>query len=302
MSTPLRVLVTGAQGQVGADVVDTLCALSPPGADSTWQRDVLRVADDEFAVTALSHHDLDVTHRDHVATALRDSGANVVVNLAAYTRVDDAENDVAACRALNADAVGTLSELCADFGAHLITISTDFVFYGAKGSAYVEDDDTDPLNVYGQSKRDGELRCSSRDSVLRTSWVLGVRARNVAHLIVERVSRAESMNFVDDQRGTPTFSADLSRALVSLVREQPGGLWHFANEGDVSWFDLACAIAQSVTGNTELVHAVKTSDLSPAPIAQRPTRSDLDTSKWRMNGFAAPSSWRDGLARFLDAR
>ncbi len=302
MSAAQRVLVTGAHGQVGVDLVDTLRALSPPGADASWQRDDARVADNEFVVTALSHDDLDVTKRELVAGALRDSRAQVVVNLAAYTKVDAAESDVTTARALNSDAVGALSELCNEFGAHLITISTDFVFNGTKGSAYVEGDATDPLNVYGLTKRAGELNCSPRDSVLRTSWVLGVRARNVVHVIVDRVSRGESVNFVDDQRGTPTFAADLSRALVTLIRTQPGGLWHFANEGDVSWFEIARAVSLAVTGSDELVHAVQTSELSPAPIAQRPARSDLDTSQWRANGFDPPRAWSDGLARFLSAR
>jgi dTDP-4-dehydrorhamnose reductase len=302
VSGPLRVLITGASGQVGVDLVDSLRAVLPPGADPTWQPDSHAVREGEFEVTALSHLDLDITRRDDVVEALRNSKPEVVVNLAAYTRVDAAENDVERCTELNATSVGTLSQLCAEAAVHFVTISSDFVFDGAKGAAYVEDDATNPLNVYGRSKRVGELHCSANDSVLRTSWVMGVRAKNVLHLIADRVSRGESVRFVNDQRGTATFSADLARALVSVIRDRPSGIWHFANAGDVTWFDLACSVARHLTGSDELVHAVTTSELIPAPLALRPARSDLNTDKWTANGYQSPRPCSDGLARFLDAR
>ncbi len=302
MSGALRVLVTGATGQVGVDLVDTLRAESVPGSDPTWQPDSREIFPGEFDVIALSHRDLDVTRRDDVARVLKNVRADVVVNLAAYTRVDAAENDAVACTELNDTSVGVLSELCGEVQCHLITVSTDFVFDGNKGAAYVEDDVTNPLNVYGLTKRAGELACAANDTVVRTSWVLGVRGKNVVHLIADRVSRGESVRFVSDQRGTATFSADLARALVSVIRDQPAGMWHFANGEDVTWLDIARAVARHVVGNDELVHSVLTSDLDPVPLAKRPARSDLSTHKWTSSGYGAPRAWSNGLARFLDAR
>ena len=302
MSSPTRILVTGASGQVGVDLVDTLNGVQPPGSLAAWQPDGRSVEDGEFLVTAFSHRDLDVTDRDAVVTALRSCNADVVVNLAAYTKVDAAERDITSCFALNRDAPVALSELCAERNAHLVTISTDFVFDGLKGSAYLEEDVTNPLNVYGASKREGEIGCSPSDSIVRTSWVLGVRARNVVSIVTERVSHGEPVRFVNDQVGTATFAADLARALVTIVRERPGGLWHFANEGALSWFQLARAVTLIITGSDELATPISTIDLVPHPVALRPIRSDLSTEQWVSRGWSEPSHWSNGLERLLAAR
>jgi dTDP-4-dehydrorhamnose reductase len=298
----VSILVTGASGQVGVDLVDTLRAISVPGADKHWQPDDRPVSPDEFEVHARSHAQLDITSRESIANVLAELRPDVVVNLAAYTKVDAAESDPESCFALNRHAVGQLSELARESGAHLITVSTDYVFDGTKGAAYIETDSTAPLNVYGRSKRDGELLCTERDTIVRTSWVFGVRARNVVHLIADRVTQGQTVRFVSDQRGTATFAADLSRALVTFVRQRPGGVWHFANTGDLTWYELASEVAHTLTGSRELVEPIATSDLVPTPAAQRPSRSDLDTSKWRSQGFVAPPTWSVGLARLLIAK
>ena len=225
MTSPTRVLVTGASGQVGVDLVDILSGAIPLGADATFQPDGQPVGDDEFIVLALSRRDLDVTDRDAVAQAIDVSRPDVIVHLAAYTAVDRAENDVESCYAVNATATESLSIAAHDAGAHLITISTDYVFDGTKGTAYVEDDDANPLNVYGGSKLAGELLCSDEDTVVRTSWVMGVRGKNVLHVIADRAASGANVRFVNDQTGTVTLAADLARALVTMVRQRPGGVW-----------------------------------------------------------------------------
>jgi len=193
VTTPTRVMVTGAAGQVGVDLVDTLSGLSPLGADPSFQPDGRPVLDDEFIVLALTRHDLDVTDRDAVAQAILVSRPDVIVHLAAYTAVDRAETDAERCYAVNATSTESLSMAASDAGAHLITISTDYVFDGAKGAAYVEEDDANPLNVYGGSKLAGELLCSDEDTVVRTSWVMGVRGKNVLHVIAERAASGASV-------------------------------------------------------------------------------------------------------------
>ncbi|HSN03120.1 MAG TPA: dTDP-4-dehydrorhamnose reductase [Acidimicrobiales bacterium] len=302
MSRATRVLVTGGAGQVGVDLVDTLNGVSVPGADVNYWADGRRVEAGEFDVLALTRHDVDFTNEAAVAAAVAAARADVIVNLAAYTAVDRAESDAATCYAVNDLAVGALSRAAAEVGTHLITISTDYVFDGAKGAAYVEDDPTGPLNVYGASKLAGERRCSPLDTIVRTSWVMGVRGRNVLRVIAQRAESGDSVRFVNDQMGTVTVAADLARALVALVRERPGGLWHVANEGATTWFDVAAFAGRELGRGDEFATAISTRDLVPAPAATRPARADLSTQRLRAAGFLAPPPWRDALARLLAAR
>ena len=302
MSRATRVMVTGAGGQVGVDLMDTLDGASPLGADPSFQPDARTIGADEFETLGLSHHDLDITDAEAVRRAVRTARPDVLVHLGAYTAVDRAERDVAACYAVNATATETLSRACADVGAHFITISTDYVFDGSKGGAYVEDDAPNPLNVYGGSKLAGELLCADEDTIVRTSWVMGVRGKNVLHVIAERAAAGETVRFVADQTGTVTLAADLARALVTLVRERPGGLWHVANAGTTTWYDVA-AFAGTVLGRgDDFATPIATSDLDPAPLATRPERSDLSTKKWRAQGWFDLPDWHDGVTRLVNDR
>jgi dTDP-4-dehydrorhamnose reductase len=298
----ISVLVTGASGQVGRDLVDVLNGRTPPGGDAAFRPDGLEVHAGEFDVAAFARVDLDVTDARATQRVLESTSPDVVVNLAAYTAVDRAQGDVASCEQVNRDAVATLSQQCRQLGSHFVTISTDYVFDGTKGSPYTELDATNPLNVYGSSKLAGEAACDSRDSIVRTSWVMGVRGANVANLVAERVRRGETVRFVDDQLGTPTSSADLARALVTIVRERPRGLWHVANSGVASWFDVASHVARCVVGSVELVQAIATSDLTPTPAAVRPPRSDLATDKWCDQGWLALPPWSSAISRLLADR
>ena len=302
MSRATRVLVTGAAGQVGVDLVDTLAGNAVPGADERYWADGRAVESGDFEVLGLTRHEVDFTNEESLARAVAAARPDVIVNLAAYTAVDRAESDVATCFAVNDVAVGVLSRAAAETGSHLITISTDYVFDGAKGAAYVEDDPTGPLNVYGASKLAGEARCSAADTIVRTSWVMGVRGRNVLRVIAQRAASGDTVRFVDDQMGTVTVAADLARALVALVRERPGGTWHVANEGATTWFDVAAFAGRLLGRGDEFATAIATSDLEPAPAATRPARADLSTQRFARAGFRPPPSWRDALTRLLGAR
>jgi dTDP-4-dehydrorhamnose reductase len=301
MNRPLRVLVTGAGGQVGVDLVDIMGATTPWGASTTFSPDGRDIDDDEFEVLALTHHDLDITDRDRVVATLRATRPDVVIHLAAYTAVDRAETDAETCFEVNAQGTGNLSDAAHDTGAHLIAVSTDYVFDGYKGTSYVEDDVTNPLSVYGASKRDGELLCRPEDTVVRTSWVMGVRGKNVVHVIAERAASGESVRFVDDQTGTVTVASDLARALVTMARTRPGTTWHVANSGTTTWFDVAEFAGRTLGRGDDFATAIATSDLSPAPLAHRPVRSDLDTTKWS-DHYGAMPDWHDGVERLLRDR
>ena len=297
-----RVLVTGATGQVGVDLTDTLMGGSPPGSDVTFQPDATTVDGDEFEVVGLGHRELDVTDRDAVRRTLDAVRPDVVVNLAAYTAVDRAESDPEACFAVNAGATESLSLVAHDIGAHFVTVSTDYVFDGMKGDAYLEDDAPNPLNVYGASKLASEMFCDEGDTVVRTSWVMGVRGKSVLHAIAHRALSGESVRFVDDQMGTVTVASDLARALVTVVRARPGGCLHVANTGATTWFDVA-RFAGAVLGRGEdFATPIATSDLDPPPAARRPPRSDLATVTWQSRGWSALPDWRDGVSRLLASR
>jgi len=296
-----RVLVTGASGQVGVDLVDVLGGVTPLGGDDTFQPDDRSVRSNEFDVVGLTRRELDVTDRDAVLRSLRNVRPDVIVHLAAYTAVDRAEGDVEACFAVNELGTASMSLGALDVGAHLITISTDYVFDGMKGAPYVEFDEPHPLSVYGASKREGELRCSSSDTIVRTSWVMGVRGKNVVHAIAERAMSGENVRFVDDQMGTVTAASDLARSLVTLIRERPSGVWHVANTGATTWFEIAAYVGSLLNRSEGFATPIATSELSPAQLALRPARSDLDTEKFAASWSALPP-WRDALARLVTDR
>jgi dTDP-4-dehydrorhamnose reductase len=298
VSRATRVFVTGAAGQVGVDLLDTLRGVTPLGGDTSFQPDAKPVGESEFEVLGLDRHDLDVTDRDAVLRSLRASRPDVVVHLAAYTAVDRAEEDVERCFDVNERGTQNLSLGAHDVGAHLITISTDYVFDGTKGAAYLEDDETGPLSVYGASKREGERHCVADDTIVRTSWVMGVRGKNVVHVIAGRAASGATVRFVDDQMGTVTAASDLARSLVTLVRERPGGLWHVANSGATTWYDVAAHVGTLLERGDDFATPIKTSELSPTPLATRPARSDLDTGKFT-SSFAALPAWRDAVARLV---
>lgn len=300
MTKPVRVLVTGAAGQVGVDLVDVLRGDVPLGGDPGFAPDD-PIGEDEFEVLGLGHHELDVADRDAVFAALEQTRPEVVCHLAAYTAVDRAEVEVERCYAVNDAGTGFLSRAAHEIGAHLITISTDYVFDGTKGAAYVEEDAPNPLSVYGASKLAGERRCENDDTIVRTSWVMGVRGRNVVHVIADRARSGEHVRFVDDQRGTVTAASDLARSLVAFVRERPGGVWHVANTGDATWFDVASHVGALLGRDEDFAAPIKTADLDPAPLAARPARSDLDTTKFAGRFIALPP-WREAVARLVRDR
>jgi len=298
----IKVLVTGAAGQVGSDLVDVLAGVTPPGGARDWQPDGRPVEPGEFSVMGLTHHDLDITDEDAVHRAVAMARPDVIIHLAAYTAVDRAESDADACFGVNELGTGYLSDAAHAHSAHLIAISTDYVFDGRGTAPYRESDPTSPLGVYGTSKLAGEQRCRPDDTIVRTSWVMGLRGRNVLHVIAQRVASGEPVRFVTDQVGTPTFSADLARGLATFARHRPGGIWHFANRPATSWFDVAVAAANAAGAPEGFVTPIVTADLTPAPAATRPAFSALSTEKWEAAGFEPTPDWHDALQRFFRDR
>jgi len=278
----MKVIVTGAAGQLGRDVV--LHARS--------------VGD---AVVAVDRSSLDVTDPVAVTELLSSVRPDAVINAAAYTAVDACESNETVAFAVNANAVGHLSAACELVGAHLVHVSTDYVFDGTLDRPYREDDATNPQSVYGQSKLAGEIAAGPGAAIARTSWVCGEHGNNMVELVLRLAANPEqALAFVDDQRGHPTFTADLAPALRTLAVDRCSGIHHVTNAGAVSWYEFVREILAAAGHDPDRVRPITTADLDPPRPAPRPANSVLDNAAWRAAGYAEIRDFRQPLAELVN--
>ena len=281
--TRRRVLVTGASGMLGSDLV---YLLSVGGWD----------------VLARPKAEVDVADSSQVARALRELRPDIVVNCAAFTKVDDCETDPRAFQ-VNAEGVANLADACGHVGAQLVQISTDFVFDGMRNEPYREDDAVNPLSAYGRSKRAGEeeaLRLPG-SLVVRASWLFGRSGWNFIEAILKQVeSGRERLSVVIDQVGRPTSTTDLSEALAALLDASASGIFHFANRGEVSWNEFAREILW-LAGRSDVAVDPTTAEAIARP-ARRPAYSVLDTGKYERLTGRPIRHFRDPLAEYLARR
>jgi len=281
----MRVLVTGAGGQVGTDVR-------------------LRCEQAGDDVTALGHRELDVTDRDAVLATVTSLQPDTVVHCAAWTAVDACEADPVRAYATNALAVRWVAEACRRADSHLVHLSTDYVFSGRKAEPYTEWDQTGPLGVYGASKLAGEREAGEAGigaTIVRTSWVVGEHGQNMLKTILRLLVERPSLAFVDDQRGHPTFTSDLATMVRLLAVERRPGLHHVTNQGAVSWFEFAEAVAEASGRDPALVQPISTAELEPPRPAPRPANSVLDNAVLRMSGLPLLPDFRETLPRVTNA-
>jgi dTDP-4-dehydrorhamnose reductase len=278
----MRVLVTGAGGQVGRDVV-----LACAGA-----------GDD---VVACTRAELDVTDRGAVLGALLSVRPHAVIHTAGWTAVDDCEADLERAYASNALAVRWVAEACRRAGAHLVHLSTDYVFSGGKSGPYLEWDEPDPLSAYGRSKLAGEREAGREATIVRTSWVCGEHGANMVKTILRLAGERDRLTFVDDQRGHPTFTADLAPMLRQLALDRRPGIHHVTNQGEVSWFEFARAVMEAAGLDPARVAPISTAELQPPRPAPRPANSVLDNAVLRLSGLALLPDFRDPLTRLVKA-
>jgi dTDP-4-dehydrorhamnose reductase len=265
----VRVLVTGAGGQLGADLV---AAFSEAGS---------------YQVVGAPRSQLDVGDRDAVRAAMGAAPPDVIVHAGAWTAVDACESDPD--RAWRVNAVGTrnVAEGAARVGAYLLYVSTDYVFDGTSSRPYVEWDDPRPLGVYGRSKLGGEreaLAGAPGACVVRTSWVCGPHGTNILKTILGLAATRDRLAFVDDQRGCPTFTGDLARMIVRLAAERRPGIYHVTNQGETTWFQFARDVVAAAGRDPAMVEPVATSALHPPRPAPRPANSVLDNAALRAAG------------------
>jgi len=280
------ILVTGAAGLLGHDLGPRLLAEAPAGA----------------AVHLTDVGDLDVTDPSALESAMARLQPRTVVNLAAWTDVDGAEDHPAEARRLNADAAGAVARAAAGAGALCVHISTDFIFSGTKAGPYVEADPPAPAGIYARTKAEGEARV--RDAapdhhlIARTAWLYGAGGRNFIDAVLARARAGRPLRVVTDQVGCPTWSADLARALVAMVAAGLRGTVHACGAGEASRWDLAVA-ALRAAGLDAVPEKITSADLPPC--APRPARAVLSCERLaRETGFRFPP-WQESVRRYVQA-
>jgi len=281
----MRVLVTGAGGQLGTDLVAVCTA----------------AGDDLFAFDSAG---LNVVSRSDVHGAITSLQPEVVINCAAWTAVDACESDPDRALATNGLAVRWLAEASHRVGAHLVQVSTDYVFDGTLDRPYHEWDDTDPQSVYGLTKLIGEteaLVLGASAAVVRTSWVCGVNGANMVKTIMRLADEHPQLAFVSDQIGHPTFTHDLAPVLRGIGLNRVSGIVHATNQVACSWFQFAQEVVGAMGKDPEMVQPIATADLRPARPAPRPANSVLDNAVLRMAGYPALRDFREPLAETVAA-
>ncbi|MBQ6254642.1 MAG: dTDP-4-dehydrorhamnose reductase [Bacteroidales bacterium] len=284
----MNVLVTGANGQLGRE----LRAAATNGRDRFVFTDV-------SSVQGLETVYLDITNIDAVRIICDSEKIDVIVNCAAYTNVDKAEDDSASAMALNSAAAGNLATVAAERGATLIHISTDYVFQGDRPEPCREDWPTSPLGVYGSTKLLGERKIAEsgcESIIFRTAWLYSPYGKNFVKTMLQLTAERDSLKVVFDQVGTPTYANDLAGLILKVIREDKLGLtgiYHYSGEGAISWYDFAIAI-RDLGGNTCDIRPCHTEDYPSK--ARRPRFSVLDKTKVKETFKVEIPYWRDSLA------
>lgn len=278
----MKALVTGAGGQLGHELV---AALAGRGAD----------------VLSLTRAQLDVGDRAAVFDAVSKHQPAVVINAAAWTAVDACEADPDRAFRDNAMAVRYLADASERSGAHLVQISTDYVFDGRSTRPYCEWDATNPQSVYGHSKLGGEQEAGPAATIVRTSWVCGQHGSNFVKTMLRLALERPTVSVVDDQHGTPTFADDLAGTVALLAMERLRGRYHVTNQGPTTWFAFARAIFEAAGHDPERVQPITTAEMDPPRPAPRPAYSVLDNAALRSQGIPLLPHYRSSLERLVHA-
>ena len=296
----MKVFVTGVNGQLGHDVVFDLQkrGIQAVGSD---------LAPDCASIPELDYEPLDITNAAAVQETLKRIRPDAVIHCAAWTAVDAAEEaaNQAKVHGVNAEGTAHIAQACAQTGCKLMYLSTDYVFDGQGDPPWQPDcKDYAPLNVYGQSKLEGELavvRAVERFFIVRIAWVFGQNGNNFVKTMLKLAQTHDTLRVVCDQIGTPTYTPDLARLLVDMIQTDKYGYYHATNEGGyISWYDFACEIFRQA-GRPVKVQPVTTAEYGLSK-AKRPFNSRLDKSKLLQVGFQPLPDWKDALKRYLDGQ
>jgi dTDP-4-dehydrorhamnose reductase len=278
-----KVLITGANGQLGSEI--KVLANNYPNFD--------------FIFTDIADFPLD--KKQEIVSNFNKIQPDIVINCAAYTAVDKAEQDVATADAINHLAIDTLATLCADSRAKLVHVSTDYVFDGTSPIAYKEEDKPNPKSVYGVTKLAGEIACSKNcpDSIIiRTAWVYSEFGNNFVKTMLRLMTDRDTLNVVNDQIGSPTYAADLAQVILTILdsNKWEAGIYHYSNEGEISWYDFASDIKEIGQKNCEITGIPASNYPTPA---ERPAFSLLDKSKIKAIYGIEPIDYKISLKKMM---
>ena len=279
----MKILVTGAKGQLGTELMQVIAARGDDGV-------------------GIDIDSVDITQREIVHDVFAEIRPDAVINCAAWTAVDACEDDPDKALTANGVAVRWVAEACDAIDAHLVHVSTDYVFDGTKPTPYVETDIPNPQSVYGTTKLAGEaeaLSIGTMAAVVRTSWVCGFHGNNMVKTVHKLAQERDSLSFVSDQIGHPTFTSDLAPLLHKVATDRLAGIFHGTNQGAVSWYEFVREIVRLMGRDPSMVHAITTAELQPPRPAKRPANSVLDNKALRDLGYAPTRDFREPLAELL---
>lgn len=276
----MRVLVTGVKGQLGHDVMDELAKRGHTGI-------------------GVDIEEMDITDPEACDRVIREADVEAVIHCAAYTAVDAAEEHEELCRKVNAVGVENIAKVCSALDIKMMYISTDYVFPGEGTRPWEPDDERQPLNVYGQTKYEGELAVEKyvkKFFTVRIAWVFGVNGKNFIKTMLNLGKTRDTISVVNDQIGSPTYTYDLARLLVDMIETDKYGRYHATNEGLCTWYEFAEEIFRQAGMQVKVLPV--TSDEFPAK-AKRPHNSRMSKDKLEENGFKRLPDWKDALKRYL---
>lgn len=276
----MKVLVTGVKGQLGYDIVN-----------ECQYRGIEAIGVDIA--------EMDITNALQVEHVIKEAAVDAVIHCAAWTAVDKAEEAIEICRKVNKDGTQNVANLCKELDIPMMYFSTDYVFNGQGETPWMEYSERDPLNVYGQTKYEGELAVQSLDKyfILRISWVFGVNGQNFIKTMLRLGKEQGAVQVVNDQIGSPTYTYDLAKLCVDMIQTDKYGIYHATNQGYCSWYEFACEIFKQadMTVNVTPVDSA----MFPAK-ALRPQNSRMNQTELDKNGFERLPEWKDALKRYLN--
>lgn len=299
----MKAFVTGVAGQLGHDVMNELSKRGYEGVGTDLAPEYSGVQDNS-PVTKMPYVSLDITDASAVQATIKEVNPDVIIHCAAWTAVDMAEDDdkVEKVRAINAGGTQNIANVAKELDAKMVYISTDYVFDGQGEQPWEPDcKDYKPLNVYGQTKLEGELAVANtldKYFIVRIAWVFGLNGKNFIKTMLNVAKTHDTVKVVNDQIGTPTYTYDLARLLVDMVETDKYGYYHATNEGGyISWYDFTKEIYRQAGLDTKVL-PVTTAEYGLSKAA-RPFNSRLDKSKLVENGFTPLPTWQDALSRYL---
>ncbi|MCH3909290.1 MAG: dTDP-4-dehydrorhamnose reductase [Bacilli bacterium] len=278
----MKIIVTGAKGQLGTDLLAEL--------SESYPQDV---------VLGIDRAEVDLCDRNAVLRFVNNEKPDAIMHLAAYTAVDKAESDADACTAINVGGTKNVTDAAEEVGAKILYISTDYVFDGTKNGIYDPNDKKNPLSVYGKTKSEGEdiVAAYPKHFIVRTSWVFGKNGRNFPYTMLNLARAGKSLKVINDQVGSPTYTPHLSKLIAEIIHSSVYGIYHCTNEGFVSWYDFTKEIMRLAGINDVIIKAIHTDEYSVA--AKRPLNSRLSKNSLYAAGFHHMPTWQEAIYEFM---